>query len=865
MKREAFLLLLAASWCQAAGSYHLIGWNDLGMHCMDGDYEVYAILPPYNTIHAQLVDANGKLVTNPAGLTVTYEAAADATGSINASSTGKSNFWRFAQALFGIALGAETGLTGNQMPGVANKPQSMKWEAASNWFTADGIPLTPFDDNRNKNYYSMMRLVAKDSAGNVLAKTDIVLPVSDEMDCSSCHASGSNTAARPRAGWANQPLLERDFKYNILRRHDDLQNGTPLYRNALAANGYNPQGLYTTATSDARPVLCAACHASNALSAAGQAGIPPLTTSIHAFHANQNDPSTGTSLDASSNRTACYRCHPGSETRCLRGVMGTSVAADGTLAIQCQSCHGTMSAIGLPGRQGWLEEPTCQSCHSGTAANNSGQIRYTTTLDAQGNPRVAADLTFATQSDVPAAGLSLFRFSKGHGGLACEACHGSTHAEFQSAEANDNVQITALQGHAGIVAECNACHSTVPPSGSGPHGMHQVGSTWVSSHQSAARGGGAQCRSCHGMDFRGTVLSRASASRTLTAFGTLNVWRGFQIGCYTCHNGPSSDNRNSNGAPVVTGGSLSTGSGQVATLPISVTDPNGDAVTLWVVSQPANGTISLNGKIAIYTPRSGFEGTDSFTVAAWDGQTSSNLANFSLQVTAGSRPRITSVLNGASFQGGAVAPGELVSIFGGGLGPATAAGMSVNSAGLVNRSLAGTRVLFDGLPAPVLYSSDGQVNAVVPWGLAGQGSTNLQVEYGGIRSTALPLGIAAASPAIFPSAVVNVQDGSLNSTSAPAGRGTYITFYATGGGTMDVPRFDGEFSNVPLGRTVAAVAVKIGGVDAQVSYAGESPGLVSGALQVNVQVPASAPIGNAVPMVLQIGGVPAQAASIAVK
>ena len=64
---------------------------------------------------------------------------------------------------------------------------------------------------------------------------------------------------------------------------------------------------------------------------------------------------------------------------------------------------------------------------------------------------------------------------------------------------------------------------------------------------------------------------------------------------------------------------------------------------------------------------------------------------------------------------------------------------------------------------------------------------------------------------------------------------------------------------------MAAVSVQIGGVDAQVSYAGESPGLVSGALQINVQVPASAPAGNAVPMVLQISGLSAPAAPIALK
>src|SRR5580765_522101 len=272
MKRILFAIT-AASICYAAGgSYTIVGWNDLGMHCMDGDYSVYAILPPFNTIHAQVIDPAGKLVKSAAGITVTYEAIADPSGSINTSSVGKTNFWQFAKPIFGAALEADTGLTGNRMPGGKNQPQPMKFESAQNWFTADGIPLTPFDDTGAKNYYPMMRLVARNGAGQELAHTDIMLPVSDEMDCSGCHASGSNASARPRAGWVNEPLLERDFKLNILRKHDDLQRGNAAFQNGLSANGYNAQGLYTTVASDGAPILCAACHATNALGAAGQPG-----------------------------------------------------------------------------------------------------------------------------------------------------------------------------------------------------------------------------------------------------------------------------------------------------------------------------------------------------------------------------------------------------------------------------------------------------------------------------------------------------------------------------------------------------------------------------------------------------------------
>ena len=139
----------------------------------------------------------------------------------------------------------------------------------------------------------------------------------------------------------------------------------------------------------------------------GETGVKALTQAMHGRHGNGFDPLTGLKLDSEEDRSACYRCHPGSLTRCLRGVMGAAVAADGTLAIQCQDCHGTMSAVAVSNRVGWLNEPVCQSCHTGTATHNNGQIRYTSVFDAQGNLRQAVDQTFATTPDVPGPLLSL--------------------------------------------------------------------------------------------------------------------------------------------------------------------------------------------------------------------------------------------------------------------------------------------------------------------------------------------------------------------------------------------------------------------------------------------------------------------------
>ena len=75
--------------------------------------------------------------------------------------------------------------------------------------------------------------------------------------------------------------------------------------------------------------------------------------------------------------------------------MGNAVAADGSMAMHCQSCHGNMSAVGASTRQGWLDQPSCQNCHTGTATSNNGLIRYDTTSDATNHFRQAVNATIA--------------------------------------------------------------------------------------------------------------------------------------------------------------------------------------------------------------------------------------------------------------------------------------------------------------------------------------------------------------------------------------------------------------------------------------------------------------------------------------
>jgi hypothetical protein len=216
--------------------------------------------------------------------------------------------------------------------------------------------------------------------------------------------------------------------------------------------------------------------------------------------------------------------------------MGNATNADGTATMGCQSCHGHMANVGDPARVGWLEQPNCQACHF------NGK-RTTSAVDSAGNPVKVADTRFATNPNVPAAGFSLYRFSKGHGGLQCEACHGATHAEYPSSHANDNVQSIALQGYAGTVRECKVCHATTPLSVSGgPHGMHTIGASWVDKHGDYVESTGpSQCAYCHGSDYRGSPLAQVKATRTYQtkSDSTRTYSAGQDVGCYDCHNGPN--------------------------------------------------------------------------------------------------------------------------------------------------------------------------------------------------------------------------------------------------------------------------------------------------------------------------------------
>ena len=205
------------------------------------------------------------------------------------------------------------------------------------------------------------------------------------------------------------------------------------------------------------------------------------------------------------------------------------------------------------------------------------------------------------------------------------------------------------------------------------------------------------------------------------------------------------------------------------------------------------------------------------------------------------------VANAATLRAGPVTPGEIVSIFGFELGPAAPLGLRLDAGGKVATELGGTRVVFDGVAAPMLYVSPGQVNVVTPYGLSGE-STKVQVVYQGQATNTITLPVAAASPGLF--AVTN-QDGSVNTASSPAAAGSVLILYGTGEGQTNPAGVDGSVATAVFPKPLLEVTVMIGGRGASVLYAGAAPGFVAGVFQINVQIPAGV-VGTA-PLQVRVG------------
>ena len=237
---------------------------------------------------------------------------------------------------------------------------------------------------------------------------------------------------------------------------------------------------------------------------------------------------------------------------------------------------------------------------------------------------------------------------------------------------------------------------------------------------------------------------------------------------------------------------------------------------------------------------------------------SANNAVRALQV-ASAGITVSAVTNGASNLSGPVAPGEVIAIYGSGMGPSAVVQYQPGVNGQVPFTTGGTSVIVNGVNAPVLYTSANQVGAVVPFGVNGS-VVQVVVAYQNGASAPFNVAVASQIPAIFTlngsgtgqAAAINNKDGGINGAGKPAKVGDYVQLYVTGVGQTTPGGTDGAINTAPL-PSANGVKVTIGGQNATVSFAGGAPGSVQGVIQVNALIPSGITVGNAVPVVVQVG------------
>lgn len=409
-------------------AYVVFAWNDLGMHCLNPSYDHAVILPPYNTVWAQVVKRGNPPQVVTSGVTVDYRILDNTYSYGKVSSLGKwnfSQFWDNMLAIFGVTRPSNKGL--NLVDAAIQNGLSGAMVAKTDHFQVNGIPVTPINDSdlNTENPYQVAEITVKDTSGVMVAQTRATVPTSFEINCGLCHTNNSN------------PLLD------VIEKHNKL---TVL-----------PSGpLSTTA-----PVLCASCHASPALNSPGSGTPLPkyLSEAVHGFHANKSTPA-GAAI-------TCYDCHPGATAKCNRSLSHTAI--DGN----CTACHGTIDVVASSITNGpripWVSEKSnCATCH-----NIGGVIAQVDTAGAlyrnatghgglscpacHGSPHAMVPSSEASDNyqahqylgSLPGAANS----EKSMG--SCGACHNTSRGPGAGASVTD----WTAQHAADTTSACNVCHT----------------------------------------------------------------------------------------------------------------------------------------------------------------------------------------------------------------------------------------------------------------------------------------------------------------------------------------------------------------------------------------------------------------------
>jgi hypothetical protein len=380
----------------------VLAWNDLGMHCLNPTYDKDVILPPYNTLWAQVVVRGNPPRVLTSGYRVSYSIVGN-TYSYGKGSYGQ--FWDNALTLFGVSLERDKGLNLAE----PDRHNGLRGDmvAVGTTFQAHGIPVVPVSDSGAWNPYQVAVITVRNAAGATVAQTRATIPTSDEIRCDKCH------------GGAVRPYLEIHD-----RNHGTHLDGAP------------------------QPFMCASCHGSPVLKAPGKPGVKYLSQAVHGLH-GRVQPMPG-----------CYDCHPGQKTQCNRSLAHTDSAG------ACTKCHGSLQQVAssiASGRVPWANEPACVSCHTGVAGVNTGTTLYRNApghggvacAGCHGSPhamvpsRLAADNYQAAQYQTTVNTIG-----------SCGTCHVSSRGEGGSEVAE---KFASKHGgtHTDEPTACHVCHTAV--------------------------------------------------------------------------------------------------------------------------------------------------------------------------------------------------------------------------------------------------------------------------------------------------------------------------------------------------------------------------------------------------------------------
>jgi len=417
--------------------YVLLAWNSQGMHCISDSDPYWMLLPPANSLFAQLVKRGDSPEIITEGVELTYQVEKGFEYPER-----QVRFWEFADRLLGEKLQPGAGIDGLKVSG------TMKLEEEERTFAAPFIPVVPYPEDGSYNPYPIFTITATSTeTGAVLAVTRTVAPTSTEIGCKNCHGGGWRVDGV--AGFTDATSL------SVLAAHDK-NSGTSLAEKAQGGE----------------PMLCQTCHADPLLGTKGQPDLLNLPAALHGWHANY--------LADREGMQACIACHPSrpdGPTQCFRSHHSEFM--------DCTSCHGTMEdnalsllkkeqeagkksaarlMAGLSARNvdslekinprtPWVNLPDCLNCHE--------DFQMGSTVDAFNTWTAGTEELYRNRRDQMEA-------------MRCAACHSSPHAVYPATlnkfgSNRDSIQPLQYQGnYRPIGNDCTVCH-TVQPEFEGHH------------------------------------------------------------------------------------------------------------------------------------------------------------------------------------------------------------------------------------------------------------------------------------------------------------------------------------------------------------------------------------------------------------